>query len=338
MTKSGHDDEARRILVLGLPRSGTTWVGQVLALAPDTAYAQEPDNEGLSLLGICTKAHLPRFPFLPVDATDRVHGVLWRTVFAGRFGLRLAQGRTARRLFASPDEAERWVAAKEAAIVAGDPLPRPPLPLGLPRAVWRWAARLPGRPARIQIVKSVHAVLSAEWTARVSAADTVLVVLRSPYAMLASMRRMSMPDAVRAGCLAPAVQEAAFGAVRVGHPAQDDALTAQTAQIAAMVRLLETAAARNPAWTVVTHESLCADPVAGFGALFERLRLRWTDAAEQGIAARDRPGSGYVAQRVARTEVGKWRADLSRDEARTISALLEQCGLGHRVEAHEATP
>jgi hypothetical protein len=33
------------ILIAGLPRSGTTWVGEVISQAKDVRYVFEPDNE-----------------------------------------------------------------------------------------------------------------------------------------------------------------------------------------------------------------------------------------------------------------------------------------------------
>ena len=64
----------RRILLAGAPRSGTTWVANVLASAPSASVAVEPDNEKTSLLAFAWKDGLPRFPVLPAGTEDAGHG------------------------------------------------------------------------------------------------------------------------------------------------------------------------------------------------------------------------------------------------------------------------
>ena len=34
-----------KVLIVGLPRSGTSWVGNILGRAPRTAYVHEPDGD-----------------------------------------------------------------------------------------------------------------------------------------------------------------------------------------------------------------------------------------------------------------------------------------------------
>ena len=38
---------AKKILLFGMPRSGTTWIGKILNSQPDTLYRHEPDSWGL---------------------------------------------------------------------------------------------------------------------------------------------------------------------------------------------------------------------------------------------------------------------------------------------------
>ena len=51
------------ILLFGMPRSGTTWLGKVFDSHPDTLYRHEPDSDGRF------RHVMPMFPN-PVDAAD----------------------------------------------------------------------------------------------------------------------------------------------------------------------------------------------------------------------------------------------------------------------------
>ena len=66
------------ILIVGLPRSGTTWVGEVLSSARNTYYVFEPDNEGLSPLAWLCKKDIHRFPYLVAKDESADYHLLWR--------------------------------------------------------------------------------------------------------------------------------------------------------------------------------------------------------------------------------------------------------------------
>jgi hypothetical protein len=52
------------VLVVGVPRSGTTWTARVLGAALGTRLVMEPDNEKISAPAILPKRRLGRFPVL----------------------------------------------------------------------------------------------------------------------------------------------------------------------------------------------------------------------------------------------------------------------------------
>ncbi|MCC6680705.1 MAG: sulfotransferase [Phycisphaeraceae bacterium] len=298
------DSAPPTILLLGLPRSGTTWVANVLGLADRMRFVNEPDNEKISWLGRCYKRHVPRFPLLEIGDTPRDFARLWQKAAVGPRAAWLSRSIFARALKA-PDS---FIAAKEKQPALGFP----------PSALGPRPSSLPPR-----LIKSVHAVLCAEWVCSVAPIGYVVVVMRHPMAILASWRRLQMPDATRAFTLSEPVQQRVLGKV---IPASDE-LEKQALHLAVLWRGLEAQVRRNPQWIVIVHEDLCSDPNAKFRQLYEQLGLAFTPRVEAGIAAQNREGSGYKPVRLAGAEVGKWKKDFTDEQRKRATDVLAAAGL-----------
>ena len=68
------------ILVTGAHRSGSTWTGKMLALAPRVAYIHEPFNMDYAHPGKCT-AHFPyRFTYITTENEAAYRQPLRRTI------------------------------------------------------------------------------------------------------------------------------------------------------------------------------------------------------------------------------------------------------------------
>ncbi len=290
------------ILLLGPPRSGTTWVANVLALADGMRFVNEPDNEKISWLGRCYKRHVPRFPLLEVGDSPRDFAVLWQKAAVSPWAAWLSRSIFARALKA-PDS---FIAAKEKPF--------------RPQTSSLTAQASPPKPV---LIKSVHAVLCAEWVCSVAPIGHVVVVMRHPLAILASWRRLHMPDATRAFTLSEPVQQRVLGKVI----SVSGELEKQALHLAVLWRGLEAQVRRNPQWIVIVHEDLCGDPTAKFRQLYEQLGLAFTPRVEAGIAARNREGSGYKPVRLAGAEVGKWKKDFTDEQHKRATDVLIAAGL-----------
>ena len=53
----------RTVLLFGMPRSGTTWLGKIFDSHPDTLYRHEPDSRGT----------LNTLPMLPIESDVEKH-------------------------------------------------------------------------------------------------------------------------------------------------------------------------------------------------------------------------------------------------------------------------
>jgi hypothetical protein len=307
-------DEPLRILLAGPPRSGTTWVANVLAATPAARTVLEPDNEKTSLLARAWKDGLPRFPVLvPGDSAPEFER-LWRSAFDGRYGPFLSRSWLTRALMRRGRAAERRIAAKAV------PGPRWQS-IGAPAA----PPRAPTDATEVRIVKTVHAVLCLDWVCDISRPHHVVLVDRHPLAVIDSWRRLSMPDGVRLWRAGLDWLEA--GGAAPENLALDDALVRMALQLGLMIRCIDDFGDRQGGVIRVAHEALCEDPGTRFAELCSRLGLSWTGAAERTLAAGNREGGGYRPVRVARREVGKWQGRFTVAELDRIGAVLSAFGL-----------
>jgi hypothetical protein len=306
---------SRPLLVAGAPRTGTTWIAQVLSRAEGVAWINEPDNEWPNTYALKAKRSLGRFPALGEgDPAPRQYEELWRRSLAG-----LRQGRYQEAMAWKLDQREQtmrdlWRAMCDHA--------RPHLSPRLRLLVWM--ARPPSRPDRAErvMVKSVHAPLALEWIyARLQ--PRMLVVQRHPLNVVASWLELGW-----GGCALetnPTVRRRFAGRWELPELGPDASPTQRLAWEAGLfTSALEDALARHPEWIGASHEQLCVDPSSGFRSLFARLDYPWSARVEAYLAEANSPGEGWSTQRVAAEQPERWRERLTRDQVEEIWSVLSR--------------
>jgi hypothetical protein len=282
----------RPIVIVGLPRSGTTWTLRALAAAEGASAILEPDNEDKWPAAIHGKRKVGRYPVLaPGDAAPAYHD-LWTWVLSGAPENR--RSLIARRLL-GPGRDERlhegridpvtWLAGT----VARDPRPeKGPTP---------WARF---------VAKSIHAQLSVEWLASEFDID-VLLLLRHPANVLASWMENNLKDSRNSTLeTRPEIRTRYLEPWGVGPPGPEP-VAAMSWRIGLLVAVLEDAHRRHAEWRLRTHEALCTDIVSEFRDLYADLRLEWGPAVEQFLEGHNSPGSGFAVNRVASEVSDSWR-------------------------------
>jgi hypothetical protein len=318
----------RPVLVAGIPRSGTTWTGQVLARAHGSPLVHEPDNEKEHLAALGAKRGLGRFPVLrPGDSAPAYDG-LWRRAFWKAPEPEGRRNRVATRLWAGASQEEREAA------VRGRLTPGLRLALALGRR-----STPPGRTVDggARVVKSVHAPLALEWLAHCFPAVRVVVLLRHPAGVLSSWRELNLPDQDRALDHHPRIRDGLVGAWGVQPPGQD-ALSRAAWQVCLLTAALLDAAGRHPQWLLVEHENLCRRPPERFAALAGELGMAWNDRAEQYLRASDTTGEGFAVHRRADEQPGRWRARLTAAELDVLASTMQQFPLLGRWSGDLASP
>jgi hypothetical protein len=288
-----------RVLVVGTPRSGTTWIGQALGRSRGTVYVHEPDGPNDAFALRSKHGHGLQNELAPgVAAPD--YERLWRGAFAGGEIDRSPRGRAAKFLVDSTDIATRMAAFR------GEKT-------GLrTRAAIALAVPLRPRSSEHVVVKSVHACLAVEWVAT-QFNPRVVVVRRSPLNVLASWKTLGHGGDPK---LVAQLADVAWRRWKLRVPADGaDIVVRRAIVLGVLTGALADASARNPEWTVVRHDDISAEPIDRLSVLAHTVGLEFSDGAESYVRQSNQPGTGYATKRVAGTATDKWRTVLSESEA-----------------------
>jgi Sulfotransferase family len=282
------------ILVTGAHRSGTTWVGKMLALAPGVTYIHEPFNPRTAA-GLSPARFDRYFTVVTSENEARYRPGLEQTL-RFRYGL----GAQLRSLRGGRDFAR--------------------IPRDLARVE---RARMSGaRP----LVKDPIALLSADWLAETFGMD-VVVLIRHPAAFAASLKRLGWKHS-----FATFIQDGRVPEVLQPYEAEIREQAASPGEIMAQAALLwrvlynavDGYRERHPGWSFLRHEDVSAEPIATFERLYAELGLEFTASARQSIArasASDNPAelpTPHAVELDSAASLGRWRDDLTADEVETL--------------------
>lgn len=244
------------VLVTGLPRSGTSWTGKMLAAGGELVYVNEPLNPQHppgQCPGVLNAQVTHRFQYICPDNDET-----WLPAFADTVALRY-RFRAELRRNRSPYDLARMVRYGTA------------FTLG----------RLTGRRA---LLDDPFALFSAGWFAE-RLGCRVVILLRDPVSFVGSWQRLGwtiyfhelleQPLLIRDH---PHLEE-----LRPLVGCQD-----RVAKAVALWRAARTVAAalaaRHPGILLARYEDLAADPLRGFRRLYDWSGLTWTTRAEERIS------------------------------------------------------
>ena len=295
------DLPGRPILVTGIPRSGTTWVGRVLCAGQGAGYVNEPFN-------LATSPGTMRVPvdhwYPHVTAENEAEivpalGPLLR--FEYPLGRELPRCRTYNDVLHTLS----W---------------------------WRNSVRSRGRRP---LVKEPHAVFSVEWFARRLGSD-VVVTVRNPAAVVSSWKRLGWDFDFANLLEQPALVRDLLGPFRADmeralEPSRD--LVDRVALLWHVVyRTVVGYRDRFPGFHIVRQEDLSRNPAEGYRALYAALGLPLTREAEIAIAAAssaDNPKETTVdkpheTRLDSRANLMSWKQRLSDDEVDRVRNATEE--------------
>jgi len=309
MVESGTQsrEPGRPILVTGAHRSGTTWVGKILAASPCVHYIQEPFNPSKSASSGISTLRPPTWCWEPVGSErDPARRALSRTLqFRYAWLPALLEARSPRDLRRIRNESRGF----------------------------RLARRNRSRP----LVKDPIALFAADWLATQFAMQ-VVVMIRHPAGFAASLKRLDWDFPF--SCLLEQAELMNGRLSRFEAEIRDFARERKPIiDQAALVWKLKhyvVAAYRtaHPEWTFLRNEDLSLDPLSVFRDLFDRLQLPFTDAITTEISAytsahnpRDaRDGVVLDLRRNSVANVSAWSELLTADEIARVRRGIGEIG------------
>ncbi len=306
---------AAPILVLGAPRSGTTWLAKIVDSHPGVVYRHEPDKA------------LP--PPEPLTA-DAVPALIARWAAARRPSV------VTKRPFFAKSWQPAWARWVRALLAGGaDLASRTPLP-------WRVSAipDLAAGPAGRLLIKSIALSNAAGTLARALPDSRIVFILRHPCGQVASVMRGNRHrrfDLRTRGTDMPFDEAAAVSHAAVsGVPEPAFQALPDAAKYAWSWRCFNETAyadlASLPNVRIVPYEALCADPVAVSGALMAFIGLDWTPATAAFVAssAAHQGEAGYYAvYRDAVAAAESWRRTMDPADIAAVRAVVAGSSLAH---------
>lgn len=306
------------VLVCGLPRSGTTWIGKTLDSHPDTLYLHEPDSvrrlRGVPVAPNMSSAQTYRTALqeyldgLPRVLSAKVNGTL--PVFRKRCDT----------AFAPSLRKAVCLGAKASARVFGE-FPLPPL--------MRASAQRP------LVWKSIESLGRLGLFARLSGQVRVIHILRHPCGYVASVKRGDADGRFDDRASASEDLEYFELLLHTEQARRYDITMTRLQRMAPIERLawrwvLLNEKAMNdcagfPGYHLVRYEDFCEFPLPAFQQLFRSAGLAWHAQIEAFIRASvsNDDDAYYAIRKNPLRAATKWRAQLTAEE---IAQVLEVVG------------
>jgi hypothetical protein len=300
---TGRDD---RVLLVGVARSGTSWLIRAMARTPGTLHYYEPDNVDADPTGMrpVGRSGFGPYPVIPPGDSGGAFRPLWDAAFAGR--LPKVQG---------IDKGAKLSAVR--AVLKLPAVVREPLiDIGS-----RVLVALPGGPERTAI-KTIYGAFSLDWLVD-RYEPRVVVLQRHPLNVVSSWRELQIPDfdlTTRPALLARYRDR--FEGDPLDAGASD--LTKKAWQVGLLTTAIGDSLDRHSGWLVVNHEDLCADPASRIREVCERVGMPWSSDVERFLDESNRPGQGLNPVRVTKDQPNRWRGRLTDDEVEEITSVLSR--------------
>ena len=298
-----------RVLLAGLPRSGTSWAGEALGHASEVSYVDEPDGFRDAFAFRVMMRHGENPALAKTDSAPEYER-LWAGAFAGGRAPSGPGARLAQRAYLSVETSARQKARAGQGVAPA---------LRIAQRFARPPEALPN--ACHVLVKSVQCARSLDWIHQ-RFEPRIVILLRNPLNALASWRDLGFVGSPQENADFADEAQQRWG---VSPPTADaPPLAHQAFTFGVLSESLLSAADQHPEWIVVRHEVLCGDAPNRFRELALQLGLTWTEQAETFVRESDREGQGYATRRVAGDQPLRWRERLSDEDVDAIHGVLAQ--------------
>jgi hypothetical protein len=298
-----HPAETAPILVTGAHRTGTTWVGKMLASSGQAAYISEPLNV-LHRPGVFSAPTRCWYTYLcPENEHEYLPGLLQTLQFR----------------YHTLAELRSLSSFKDAGRMGRD-----------------WKIFLAGRVFRQRpLLKDPFAVFSAPWFYERLSCQVVITV-RHPGAFASSLKRLDWPfdlhDLLRQPLLMRDWLEPFRSEMEEMAKNPKDVIGQSCLLWRMVYQIVEQFQQKYPLFQVVRHEDLSLQPVEGYRELYTFLGLNFTPQAEQAILSASSTENPVELSKKAvhsvhldsQANLHNWKRRLSNEEIQRVRLLTEE--------------
>ena len=299
------------IFISGVPRSGTTWVANILGSGENTRLLTEPDNEKYSYLAKQWKKSLYRFPFGDSATESEQLFNFYEQIFKGSYPNNRSFINHILNQISIGDKQgnELFVQMKDLTLEKDVILPGRPKLLtsilySLTKDFWLRKNQL--------VIKSVHSGLCLPFITHHFQPTTVLIY-RHPANIISSCLELRIFDRNRNIYKRKELSET-LEPYQSQINSLNDPLSLMGLQIGIFYYLWEKQIESNLYWHEITHEELCINPEKKYKSLFEAIGLPWTQSVETKIKNMNKPGTGFKPNRITSNLIDKWKTALTSDQ------------------------
>jgi hypothetical protein len=312
------------ILILGAPRSGTSWIAKIFDSHPDVLYRHEPDTvlRAETFPWMCTEADVPSFK---EEARAYLRKLMDVTTLKSAGSLPI---------FCKSYRGRRVEQLRSTLIYSLRALDAIPRTRKFTRqiAIPDYFDRLDLSDLRV-LIKSVSSRGRAGLFAEALPGAKVIFILRDPFGQVASM--------LRGVTLGKFEEEVPMGEVLQTPQATEYGLTFDRFKSLPIIeRLTWNWAVLNekaindlaavPTARVLRYQDITADPIGTSQLLFEFVGLAWHPQAEAFIR-RSTTYNGreryYNVLKNTTAAMNRWRSELTPDDQRRIRAIVQRTAL-----------
>lgn len=313
------------VLIVGIPRSGTTWQFNTLCQAPGVAPVFEPDNEALNPFAIYYKRGQHRFPSVPAISEKKLQEKFWSIIFQGGWKYNLFYRMVKAMYLRDIRHIEAEIQSTSGLIIQSNELIEYIDDIQLVKPVpSTWLLQKTDRLLRQNtngkrvIVKSVHCARQLEWIHQTFKPEIVIILRRLPN-LIASYMRLKLNDSVRGIAASPRHASKVNQLLQRTTSMEEQLLHQMVIQACELTRSLIDFKERVPQARLIQHEEACLDPEAHFKDLFQQLSMQWSQDVVQQIISANKPGSGFTPIRNAAEEQNRFSDVLSNEHLDLIA-------------------
>lgn len=289
------------ILVTGSHRSGSTWVGRMIAECPNVVYIHEPFNIQHHDPGLCGAKFKYWFTYVSEENESDFYQHIKKTFnFSYNLTGKLKHVRHAKDIF---------------------------------RAIGTWFEWLRYRLSNARLlIKDPIAIMSADWIASKFNID-VLVLIRHPAAFAGSLKKTNWSFPFSHFLKQPLLMNSRLypfeAEIRTFAKKKQDIIDQSVLLWKIIHYMILKYRAEHRDWIFIRHEDLSQDPLHYFRILFGRLNLEFSQQIANVIrdhsyaSTATEPVSTHSIRRDSRSNILNWKNRLTKNEIKRIRTQVE---------------
>ena len=307
--------DKKHILLVGAPRSASTWLGKILSTTIDYSYVHEPDDEKHNFFGYYAKQGLPRIPIISAeDENKRLHELFQMAFYQPYITSTSYSNQLLNKIVKlKPELVENQLTTNGH---------NPTKNLKVPYVIAHLFPKQLGN-RNNRVVKTVLGTYITDYLLYNFPDLQPVFTIRHPAAVTASLLRIDSQDIDRKLYHSPGILERhpELKTIKFENQTKEFLGGLQTALLYNEVsRLVK----KYPKSIVVKFEDLVEDPFLYSYNLYKKLEMKWKDDVELFIANSNRKATASETREFSKAQAFKWKTELNESQ-------IDQIRFGFRL-------